>query len=156
MDLQTYFQRMIAMKRAESFVSSPQLTLGQIIEKLEPIVAKQRDKKDEAIVQYDFGTAIPTSFQSWRGAYCELALGYCLTGYDNGSNNRMPVSVSKLLDMCKNAIGETFEGWKGGYFTMNENTPVWVDNPGNASNTGITEIVDDGWRVILMTAYCEY
>lgn len=49
-----------------------------------------------------------------------------------------------------------FTGWKGGEFTMDESTPVWVANAGNSGNTGIIDVVDDGWRIILMTAYCEF
>lgn len=30
-----------------------------------------------------------------------------------------------------------FTGWKGGEFTMDESTPVWVANAGNSGNTGL-------------------
>lgn len=50
-------------------------------------------------------------------------------------------------------IGKTFTGYKGGDFEMSRRTPVWVANYGNAGNTGIVGIHDDGYSVIILTAY---
>lgn len=142
-------------QRNRKFAGSAQLTLGQIIEKLEKCGLTHGEKDEPKQVQYDFGTAIPTTLDSWRGDYSELALGYKLSGYDS-EEHFAETTVETLLSELKSAIGKEFTGWKGGNYIMNEDTPVWVDNRGNAGNTGIIEIVDDRWRIILMTAYCEY
>ena len=39
---------------------------------------------------------------------------------------------------------------------MDADTPVWVANQGNADNTAIIGVLDCGWKIILLTAYCEY
>lgn len=149
-------QKFIREQRDRRFATSAQLTLGQIIEKLEKIEPTYGEEKKPKEVDYDFGTAVPTTLDSWRGSYAELALGYRLSGYDNGPDHFANKTVESLLSELKSAIGKTFEGWKGGDFVMSNDTPVWVANPGNSGNTGIIDVIDNGYRVIIMTAYCEY
>lgn len=158
MDLQTWFDNTSKQMRDKSFAESPQLTLGEIIEKLERIHLNKDamiEKYDhEARVEYDFGTAFPTTLDSWRGAYRELALGYELSEYDGEQFAHK--TLTDLLEELKGAIGKTYTGWKGGDFVMDDSTPVWVANSGNAGNTAIVDIVDNEYSVILMTSYCEY
>ena len=59
-------------------------------------------------------------------------------------------------NMLKLAIGEVFEGYKGGDYTMSKNTPVWVANYGNSGNTGIVDVIHDEYQVVLVTQYCEF
>lgn len=133
-----------------------QLNLGELIQKLEKCELTWREEKEPKNVCFDFGTAIPTTLDSWRGSYDELALGYKLSGYDNNDEHFSKTTAEALLNELKSAIGKEFTGWKGGEFHMNKSTRVWVANPGNAGNTGIVEVVDDGCRIILLTSYCEY
>ena len=153
MDLQTYLDTMVQNNRNKSFENSPQITLGELIEQLEN--AGTKDDGEDKTVCFDFGSAIPTSLDSWRGSYNELALGYELSGYD-GEGKYAESTAEKLLNELKNAIDKTYTGWKGGEYTMNENTPLWVANSGNADNTGIVGIIDKKYKIIIVTAYCEY
>ena len=142
--------------RAESFKNSDQLTLGELLLKLKAI--PDNDDGDKGI-SFDFGSAVPTTFDSWRGSYDELALGYKLTSYDAPDGNSGEYPPVKLKDFIKEAeatLGKTLTGWKGGDFTMTKNTPVWVDNPGNANNTAIVDVTDLGWSVVINTAHREY
>ena len=152
MDLQAMLDRAVASQRASTMSNSPQLTLGQFLEKLESITD---DPKDSLSVEFDFGTAVPTDFGSWRGAYNEVALGYRLTGYDTGDQKWPYVLLKDFVPTVRKAIGSSYTGWKGGDYTMTEDTPVWVSNDGNASSTGIVG-VDVGSVVTLLTAKCDY
>lgn len=87
----------------------------------------------------------PTSFGSWRGFYAELALGYESMGYAATA-----VTVGELLTWIKSANGCTFEGWKGGDFKMDYNTPVHVDNRGCYTKTDITGVRFIDGEVIIM------
>lgn len=78
----------------------------------------------------------------------ELALDY------TEAADRM--KVTDFLELCKNTIGATFHGYKGGQFTMSENTPIWVANYGNSGSTALIEVVDNNYQVILITGYREY
>ena len=53
----------------------------------------------------------------------------------------MPASV--VLAMCKGAMGEVFQGYKGGDYQMGRNTPVWIANYGDVGKK-IMAIRDDG------------
>jgi hypothetical protein len=152
MDLQSYLDNAVKAQRQRTLSSSDQLTLGKLIEKIEPIVAKQKERNergsDEAEVIYDFCYLFPTDIDSWRGAYCELALNH------NENGERMKVTA--FLKMLKEAVGKEYTGYKGGEFTMSVNTPIWVANYGSAGSTAVVDVLDEGFLVILVTGYREY
>lgn len=156
MDLQMFMNNAMKARRSQVLSRSNQLTLGELILKLKPIVEKNADEPEQPRVVFDFGTAFPTSLASWRGSYEELALGYALSGYDASTNHFGEIKADALLNELESALQKTYTGWKGGEFSMHKGTPVWVANPGNSGNTAIVEVVDNGWEVILMTQYCEY
>ena len=150
------FNELVANKRKESFATLHQITLGELIKQLEN-TELMYDKNECKSVYFDFGSAIPTDLDSWRGSYDELALGYELTGYDRKNDAHfIECKADKLLEELKSAIGKTFTGWKGGDFIMDENTPIWVANSGNSGNTGVIGILDEGWCIIILTAFCKY
>lgn len=99
-------------------------------------------------VYFDFGGLVPTTIASWRGIYAEPALG-CK------ENNGEEPTVSDLLNELKIATsGKTYCGWKGGDFKYSDSDILHVDNPGEYTNTEISGVLDDGWRVVLQT-FCE-
>ena len=147
MDLQTYIQNAVKESRANTLANSDQLTLSELILKLEPIVKNQKDG-EEATVRYDFEYLFPTSIDSWRGSYNELALNFETQGEE--------MKVSEFLNMLKECIGKTFTGYKGGNFTMHKGTPIWVANYSHSGNTAVIDVVDNGYVVLLITGYREF
>ena len=149
MDLQTYLNNAVAAQRKETLARSDQLTLGELILKIEPIAARQESTiktyAHEAMVQYDFENLFPTLIDSWRGSYCELALNFKTEGEK--------LTVTAFLQMLKDTIGKTLEGYKGGDFLMSKHTPVWVANYGNSGNTAVIEVIDEEHTVIIVTGY---
>lgn len=135
-------EEIMRASREASFSRSGQLSLGELIEQLEKI------ERSDAIVKYDFGYMFPTSIDSWRGSYEELALDYTESGDE--------LTVLQLLDILRSTIGKEFTGYKGGEFTMFETTPVWVANCGNSGQTGVVGVIDDGYQAIILTSYCEF
>jgi len=127
--------------RDDNFKKGKQLSLGDIIDELERIANK------EQTVQFDFEYARPTQLDSWRGDYAELAIGFEVDG---------KIKVKDFLSELKSGVDKYFEGYKGGTFCMGLDTPVWVSNYGHAGNTGIVQVQDLGWCVMLHTQYCEY
>jgi hypothetical protein len=146
--LQEGLNKFLKESRKKTLSENDQLTLGELIEKIESIVKYQKDREEEADVVYDFEYLFPTSIDSWRGSYDELALDWSSDG------DRM--KVSSFLKMIKECIGKTFVGWKGGDFIMDKDTPIWIANSGNAGSTALIDVVNNGYEVILMTAYRKY
>lgn len=141
MKLEDVIHNAVKVQRQESLKSSPQLSLGEIIAKLEGI-------NDKSLrVYFAFEDAMPTHFDSWRGSYEELALSFKFEGDAQ--------TVEDLLQKCREAVGAIYTGYKGGDFTMGRNTPVWVANYGNSGNTGIVDVFQTEYMVILKTGYCE-
>lgn len=105
--------------------SKEMFTLGDLIKEL------KKYNTDSPIIIKPFDL-IPTNFDSYRGYYTDLALGYEI------SNNAM--TVGSLLKQAEEAVGKTFTGYKGGEFKMTENTPVWVSNYGECSDMAIGSI----------------
>jgi hypothetical protein len=118
LDMETYLNNAVQAARKKSFAKSDQLTLGEIISKIENIL--KQNQEEIPLVCYDFEYLYPTSIDSWRGSYSELALSF------EGENN--PPKADKFLEVLKDAVGKTFTGYKGGEFFMSRHTPVWVAN----------------------------
>lgn len=127
------------------------LTLSQIIRALE----NANDSEKELTVCFDFGSAIPTNVDSSRGDYSHLALGYELTGYDAGERHMAKMMLPDLITLLTAAKSQSFTGWKGGDYAAGKDTPVWVDNPGNWSNTAITGVKNYGYYVVIETKHVE-
>ncbi len=69
--------------------------------------------------QFDPNTPTKESFGSpcsYRGDYYQLAF----------EKNDYSDTVGGLIDTLKNSIGKTYTGYKGGEFTMNEYTNVYL------------------------------
>jgi len=141
MDLQEVLHNAVENQRNERLKSSPQLTLGELILKLKVFDSQSK-------VFFDFDDSHPTRLDSWRGSYCELAINY------DSENNLM--TVERLLVELESAVGNTYQGYKGGEFKMGRRTPIWADNYGKCTNKGIVDVVDDDKGVIIQTAQCEF
>jgi hypothetical protein len=135
------------------FDKSSQLSLGELIAKLEaisPTYTDYQEKEQPKLVYFDFPEAKPTHLDSWRGAYDELALEF------TWEEEAKSPTVTGLLEELREAIGKTYTGYKGGDFVMGKTTPIWVANYGHSDNTAIVGVIDDGYSVILETGHCEY
>lgn len=106
------------------------LTLGQFIEFL---VSCDGDWR----VYFEFGGMIPTNFNSYRGFYDQLALGFKSQSYGEAP------TVSSLLSEARSCVGKVFTGYKGGNYTMDLHTELWVDNPGSSTSTMLVGITSD-------------
>lgn len=100
--------------------AATQMTLGKLINVLAEMPP---EKKIEG-----FGRP-----HSYRGYYSDLAF----------ERTEGQISATDLLDICRSAMGEVFEGYKGGDFQMGQNTPVWIANYGNCGQK-IMAILGDG------------
>lgn len=147
MDFQKMVDNSIIAQRNESMKTSKQLTLGEIILKLEHTSLKEKDGTDKTIA-FGFGYFKPNSLSSWRGNYRELAIEYTEEGND--------ILAKDFLKECKKAIGKTYQGYKGGDFIMGKTTPMWVANYGESPNTAVTDIIDKDYWVLIKTEYIEY
>jgi len=103
-----------------------QCTLGSLINKLSKL------KPDVKITGFN-------NPHSYRGYYCELA--FELSGKE--------ITVGEALNLCKECMGKVFQGWKGGEYTMGENTPVWFSLEGSSSNNNM--IIDLNLQTIPIT-----
>ena len=87
--------------------SETQLTLGGLIDALEAMPA-------DAVV------ANLCEPDSYRGYYCDL--------YFEHQDGTRP--AADLLADCREAMGQKFEGYKGGDYWMNAATPLWIASYG--------------------------
>jgi hypothetical protein len=102
-------------------------------------------------VRFDDGTPA-TQFFSWRGSYDELTLHESYGEWNGGGyDHAPPVTVAELLKKAREADGGTFEGWKGGDFTMGRHTPVWADAPGDYNCRAIVGVAVEGGEFVLGT-----
>lgn len=124
-------------------MNSKQLTLGQLLEKLEAIEPKHYD------VVFDFGGLIPDYFESYRGDYSHVCLNFEMP-YKNWEYTPS-VNVHQMIEKVKDTIGEYKSGWKGGDYFMHEDTPVWVALGGMSPGSYLHDVKLSGCRIYLVT-----
>ena len=140
-DLQTQLDNAMGAARKKVMDQSLQLTLGELIIRLEAIPDKT------IMVSINNPEGIPGYLHSWRGVYAELAL--------ESSQSGDLSTVDKLLQRLKKAVGETFIGYKGGDFTMGKTTPIWVSQYGDAEHNAVIGVEVVGGAAILQTKEME-
>ena len=108
-----------------------------------------------ALESHDPDTRLAVGFtnpHSYRGYYEQLAFGIA----EN-------VTVGEMLTDARSALGETFQGWKGGDYEMDEDTPVWlVSERGTSDGETVGAVLldlmlantmpPDGWSEELVAA----
>lgn len=109
--------------------SKEMFTLGNLIDELE------KYPKDWGVYILPFNL-VPDFFCSYRGYYRDLNLVVSTRTEAKYKN----VTVGDLLKMAKEADGNTFQGYKGGDFTMNRNTPIWVGDEDYSTGVAIAEV----------------
>ena len=110
------------IKQQQKDRASTQMTLGQFIDRLSQLPS------DSEVVAFE-------SPHSFRGYYCDLAF--------EPIGGKM--TVSKALEFARSAMGEIFEGYKGGEYQMGRNTPIWLAFEGSSNNAQqILAVNDDG------------
>ena len=112
-----------------------QLTLGQFIEQLERAT-------QSAQIVIDTYLCDPTTFNSYRGYYDEVALGFVQDGER--------VTVAHLLARAKEALDSTFEGYKGGEYTAFPWRKMWIANYSHLGRR-IVGIENDDILVVIKT-----
>lgn len=104
-------------------------------------------------VYFSFAACVPTTVQSWRGVYAEPAIGWEPSGHSGAG---VAPTVAALLEELEKATdGRKYSGWKGGEFAYRDSDTLHVDNPGDCTNTEISRVELQDWRVILHTTYEE-
>jgi hypothetical protein len=88
------------------------MTLGELIALLEA-------RDPEQVVPLGFGNP-----HSYRGYYHEL-------GFEPVRN----VTVGAMLASARSALGSTYEGYKGGEYTMSDHTYCWLAEWGSEGET---------------------
>ena len=139
MDITALFQMMQEASKATR--QNYHLTLGDLIGAL----AKYEDDGLGGIpVRYEDGET-PGEPMSYRGYYEDLA-------FDDANET---VTVSTFLAKARAALGAEFDGYKGGEYTMGEDTALWRSEYGCASNEAIIGIIFNGDLVVIETKKLE-
>lgn len=115
-----------------------QMTLGDMIVALEGI----RDQTTDIVLPMSL---LPVGVDSYRGYLDNLAINW----YHRDDHKGVAPTVGTLLAQLKTALGKTYQGFKGGNFTMNEDTPVFVAKWGEIGSTCVIGINNQRWCVFI-------
>lgn len=133
MDLQALVDHMNEVTSRER--GNYHLTLGGLVKFLE-------NADPDMPVIYDMMEGFsPSSPLSYRGYYSDLSF----------PPSKNPITVKELLVEARDAVGSTFDGYKGGDFTMSSSTPLWASPYGVANGVAIMDAKVIGDRVVLIT-----
>lgn len=81
----------------------------------------------------DENLLLPKGFccpHSYRGYYNELAFV-----------PTTDVTVGQMIESAENAVGNVYTGWKGGEYTMFDDTPVWLAFDGSTGHEITQEMI---------------
>ncbi len=124
------------------------LKLGEIRAQLKAAISLHKEGEN-AHIQFSFGSAYPTTFDSYRGNYRDLCIQY--SGEYSGSGKK----AGDFLKEIEKAYTEEFQGWKGGTFTMDYDSEVYVACRGCTSETRIVGIRANDFDIEILTAEIE-
>lgn len=125
-----------AMVRKAS-ADAGQWTVGELLIALDPF-------PENLVVRFSDGS-YPGEFMSYRGYYDHVAI-------DRSPNTKM---LGEFRKQVRDVIGQTLEGYKGGSFTMDRYTPVWVSEYGDASGNGVVGVKQEGGFLTVMVKCTE-
>jgi len=111
--------------------------------RIKEILAVLDAAPDNIQVIFDFEYLAPDGFISYRGYYEDLAIMF---------NDKKAPSCEQFRNDLRNCIGKEFYGYKGGDYTMGEDTLVWVANSGNTGGTAVVRVTFNNYEVVLHTA----
>ncbi len=114
-----------------------QLTLGKLIKSLE-------SSNQNATVLCSNGISPGTPY-SYRGYYSDLA-------FELNDPVEVDLRVGDFLTTCRKILDTTLEGYKGGDFVMDADTPLWLSAWGDTSKVAIMDIVrkNDGTVLLIV------
>lgn len=116
---------------------------------LESLIAALEKCPPNSTVEYSFCCMAPTKIRSYRGYYEFAALGW------TDVRETPPTTVAKCVETLRSSIGQRMTGYKGGEYIICTGKPLFVDNQGDASGTGIIAVETDeeeNGYTILVTA----
>lgn len=122
MDIRGFFDDIGDMMKKER--SHYHLTLGQLL-------AELSDYGENILVYLDESNHSITNPHSYRGYYSDMAF----------ESTPEKVTVKDLRKKCEAVLDTNMEGYKGGDFFMDKDTPLWVSEWGD--NSGIAMISID-------------
>lgn len=72
---------------------------------------------------------------------------YAHVGFDAFGADPPRIPAHEAAAICRAVIGETFQGYKGGDFTMDERSPVWIAKYGDSGYPLLT--IDDHGELVV-------
>ena len=114
---------------------SKQMTVGSLLTALTNFYS------DEPVC-FDFAGLAPCELSSYRGRYADLA-------FATTADRRTAGRLHRQLGL---AIGNCYFGWKGGEYVADQDTLLWVAEPGVASGTTVVDLKRDP-HTHLLTLY---
>lgn len=86
-------------------------------------------------------------FFSWRGSYSEPSCG------DAGGDS---LPLYEVIKKVNKFAGSIQEGYKGGLYTMREDSGLWADNYGRCERHGVVDVYETDTAIVVETDYCEW
>ena len=96
---------------------------------LQDLIEFLESQPADKVVRFGFGSPM-----SYRGYYEDLA-------FDPAEN----VTIGSMLAHAKSALGQTFQGYKGGDYTMHEYTDCWIAEYGRSGGDKIGPTLMKYW-----------
>jgi hypothetical protein len=134
MNAQDIFDAIGQIRRFER--SDYHITLGELLDYFRDL----EDKSIPVVLDYDESISVGSA-DSYRGIYRDLAL----------SPDKNYHTVSDVVKELEISINRYFDGYKGGVFYMDKDTPLWISEYDSYLGRALVSVTKAGNRIILGT-----
>lgn len=117
------------------------LTIEELIDRLDEL-------PEDGLLYTSSGHVLDGKLHSYRGVYSDLSLGY----HDGDHYFDDPeITVGQMSLALRNVIGEVMYGYKGGEFTMQQDTVCWLSGYRECTGMKVVGVEEIEGAVYLMT-----
>jgi hypothetical protein len=120
-----------------------QLSVKELIDQL-------AEHPQDATIMVDLGNGelrYPDDLSSYRGYYEQLAIEY----RSGLGRHEKPPTVDDFTTALRGKVFDTVQGYKGGTYTIQNNTPVWVSQWGECSDSAVSSVERRDDAVVVLT-----
>lgn len=115
---------------------------------IEELIDRLYEFDDDDLLYTSSGHILDGKLHSYRGIYSDLSLGY----HDGDHYFDDPeITVGQMSLALRNVIGDTMYGYKGGEYTMQQDTLCWLSGWNEYTGLKVVGVEEIEGTVYLMT-----
>lgn len=128
------------------------MTLDELIGAMRLIAKRHANDDAPNRVEFGFCGTYPINVVGSSRCYYNRAAIDWAVERRGGGDAPPSLNINEFLAVIEKIPGMKLVGYKGGDYIASGSDPLHVDGYGECTSTVIEDVLDEGWRVVLVTA----